>query len=95
MKKFSHSQRPKNGGGGGDATTQPRNSETLKKEEKKLKIQSDNGESRERDPSDSRPNAHPMSKFNSTEQQHVFPLTPASKKLSHAAGRCRHQIEEE
>jgi hypothetical protein len=35
------------------------------------KIQSDNGESRDQDPPDSQPNAHPMSKFNSTEQQHI------------------------
>jgi hypothetical protein len=25
----------------------------------------------------------------------VFPITPASKKLLHAADRCRHQIKEE
>jgi hypothetical protein len=69
--KLRHSQHPKNGGGGGDATMQQRNGEIETSKKRRKKIRSDNGESRDRDPPDSRPNAHPTSKFNSTEQQHI------------------------
>jgi hypothetical protein len=58
-----------------EEATQGRNNATVKlktqKRGEQIKIQSDNGESRDRDSSGYRPNAHPTSKFNSTEQQHI------------------------
>jgi hypothetical protein len=58
------------------------------------KIRSDNGESRDRALPDLQPNAHPTSKFNTTEQQHISYSSFMSTALLGQIGRKQERVME-